>query len=135
MKDGPVLHACAFPGCAQRVSVTRLACIEHWFMLPDAVRDVLYREYRAAALAGRSLDGRSGLRPRHAVQALVALASAHWAFEGARLAGRDDGIDASRGALERAKFQRRLGMSQGESDPFDGFELLDVLGDEEALEP
>lgn len=135
MKDGPVLHACAFPGCAQRVAVTRLACIEHWFLLPDALRDVLYREYRAAVLGGRSLDGSPGLRPPHRLQALAALAQAHWAFEGARLAGRDDGVEASRGALERAKFQRRLGMSQGERDPFEEFELPDVLDDEEALEP
>lgn len=135
MKDGPVLHACAFPGCARRISVMRLACIEHWFFLPDALRDVLYREYRAAALAGRSLDGSPGLRPSHGLQALVALAEAHWAFEGARLAGRDDGIDASRGALERAKFQRRRAVAEVERDPFEGFELGDVLDDEEALEP
>jgi hypothetical protein len=130
----PVLHACAFPGCAQRVDATRLACIEHWFLLPDAVRDVLYREYRAAALAGRSLrPGDSGAPPPRRLLALSALAQAHWAGEGARLAGRDDGVEAERGALERAKFQRRLGLESGESDPFDGFELEDVLYDEDAF--
>lgn len=128
-------HACCFSGCVEQIDGSRLACIVHWFMLPDALREVLYWEYRSAALGGRSLEeGQPGERPPHRLEALIALARAHWAGAESKQAGRDDGVDTMHERLDRAKFLRRLGLCHGESDAFAGFSIDDVLGDAEAFE-
>jgi hypothetical protein len=120
---GYALHGCAYPGCAKEVATTKLACLMHWFCLPEAVSDLLYREY----LTGR-LDV-PGFAQRHRHQAIRELALAWWVLD-AKL---DDGVEKHREHMERAKFQRRRSIAAGQGDPFAGLSPSDVFEDAEAL--
>lgn len=40
-------HACHAPHCTVPVPPHMLACRAHWFALPKAIRDAVWREYRA----------------------------------------------------------------------------------------
>lgn len=116
-------HPCAFPGCAKLVLPQKMACIEHWFSLPDNVREQLWRLYREAMLA-------RGVRHTHRYDAILSIATAHWVYQ----AGRDDAVDLSRQSIERAKFERRRALANGERDPFAGLGLEDFFFDSESFE-
>lgn len=40
------IHTCHAPGCARRVPASMFACKPHWFMLPERIRDAIWKEYR-----------------------------------------------------------------------------------------
>lgn len=56
MKRGPV-H-CAAQGCPEHVNPGQLMCKSHWFSLPKALRDEVWRTYRrwAQVWTGRILQ-------------------------------------------------------------------------------
>lgn len=116
-------HPCGYPGCAKMVRESKLACIVHWFALPDNVRELCWRLFRQAELAGK-VD-----RGSHRYIVVSAVARAHWAVQ----AG-DDGERKSREEIETAKFHRRRALSKGEPDPFEGLALEDFFDDAEAFE-
>ena len=117
------IHPCAYPGCAKLVLPQKIACIEHWFSLPENVREQLWRLYREAVLA-------QGIRPSHRQAAILAVATAHWVYQ-AELA---DAVEQSRGAVEKAKHHRRRALDSGERDPFEGLGLEDFFFDAESFE-
>lgn len=39
-------HLCHAPGCSKSVTPDKLCCPPHWFSLPKALRDAIWREYR-----------------------------------------------------------------------------------------
>lgn len=117
------VHPCAYPGCAKEVSRLKLACLMHWFSLPERISDLLYREYLTARLGAADFDR------RHRHQAIRELALAHWVLD-AKL---DAGMEKHREHMERAKFQRRRSLDAGQEDPFASLSLSDVFEDAEAL--
>ena len=42
----PPRHTCHWPGCAREVPPKLWGCREHWYQLPKALRDAIWREYR-----------------------------------------------------------------------------------------
>jgi hypothetical protein len=40
-------HACHWPGCGRQVPPARWGCARHWFLLPAAIRNRIWRAYRA----------------------------------------------------------------------------------------
>lgn len=119
------MHACAFPGCAKEVPRKKIACLMHWFTLPERVSDLLYREYATARLEVE------GFERRHRYQAVRELALCHWVL----IAQLPDGMEKHREHMARAKFQRRRSIDAGQGDPFSQLERMDVFDDAEALEP
>lgn len=119
------MHGCAFPGCAKEVPAKKIACLMHWFALPEGVSEMLYREYQTARLETE------GFERRHRHQAIRQLALAHWVLESSGA----EGLTKHREHLERAKFQRRRSIDAGQGDPFSGLKLRDVFDDREALSP
>lgn len=71
-------HQCPGPECVKQIAYERLACPPHWFQVPVAIRNAVYRAWangegagtiahtRAmeAAIARMSPLRRSGARPR-----------------------------------------------------------------------
>jgi hypothetical protein len=47
-------HECHWPGCARQVPPAMWGCREHWYRLPKAIRDRIWRAYRI----GQEEDGR-----------------------------------------------------------------------------
>jgi hypothetical protein len=45
MRDAPA-HTCPGPGCASQVPTEMLACREHWFQVPKALRDEVWASWR-----------------------------------------------------------------------------------------
>lgn len=123
VETAPAMHGCSYPGCAKEVPSTKIACLMHWFCLPERVSDLLYREYLTARL------GVAGFDKRHRYQAIRELALAHWVLD----AGLEAGMEKHREHMERAKFQRRRALDGGEGDPFSQLSLADVFEDREAL--
>lgn len=39
-------HTCHWPGCPRKVPPKMWGCREHWFALPKALRDEIWRTYR-----------------------------------------------------------------------------------------
>lgn len=122
-KQDPAMHGCSYPGCARMVTTTKLACLMHWFCVPEGVSDLLYREYLTARL------GAVGFAERHRHQAVRELALAWWVLD----AGLEAGMEKHREHMERAKFQRRRAIDGGEGDPFATLSLADVFEDGEAI--
>lgn len=63
-------HACHWPGCLQQVPPAKWGCSRHWFMLPKALRDRIWRAYRP----GQEQDlkpSESYLEAAQAVQAWI----------------------------------------------------------------
>lgn len=56
MSDG--LHACPWPGCAQRVPRYLWGCRAHWYQLPRHLRDECLDAWRSGSMAdhGAALD-------------------------------------------------------------------------------
>lgn len=119
------MHPCSYPGCAKEVPKKKLACLMHWFALPEAIIDLLYREYMTARLEVADFER------RHRHQAVRELALAHWVLD-AELA---DGMEKHREHMERAKFQRRRSLAAGQGDPFAHLKPSDVFDDGDALAP
>lgn len=46
-------HTCHWTGCARQVPPAMWGCKEHWFKLPKALRDAIWKEYRP----GQEKDG------------------------------------------------------------------------------
>ena len=42
------MHECPGPGCEEQVDVTQLACRRHWYQVPKAIRNAVWREYQQA---------------------------------------------------------------------------------------
>lgn len=40
-------HTCHWTGCAAQVPPAMWGCKRHWFMLPQAIRDRIWKAYRA----------------------------------------------------------------------------------------
>lgn len=40
------VHECPYPGCAEQVDASRLACRRHWYALPKDVRDRIWASYK-----------------------------------------------------------------------------------------
>lgn len=119
------LHGCAYPGCAKEVPVKKIACLMHWFALPPAVSDLLYREYQTARLETPDFER------RHRHQAVRELAIAWWVFD-AKL---EDGLERHRDHMDNAKHARIRSIAAGQGDPFVQLALPDVFEDGEALAP
>lgn len=47
-------HTCHWPGCGKQVPPAKWGCREHWYMLPKALRDAIWRAYQP----GQEIDGR-----------------------------------------------------------------------------
>lgn len=47
-------HACHWPGCSEQVPPAKWGCRVHWYRLPPAIRDAIWRAYRV----GQESDGR-----------------------------------------------------------------------------
>jgi hypothetical protein len=47
------MHRCPGPECEQEVAVTMLACPGHWYQVPKAVRDAVWREYKRGPLSAQ----------------------------------------------------------------------------------
>lgn len=47
-------HTCHWPGCKQQVPPARWGCRDHWYRLPKALRDRIWRSYRP----GQEVDKR-----------------------------------------------------------------------------
>jgi hypothetical protein len=47
-------HGCHWPGCDRQVPPAMWGCKAHWFRLPQAIRNRIWRAYRA----GQEEDGR-----------------------------------------------------------------------------
>lgn len=43
-------HECPAPGCAKQVERDKLACGFHWFKIPKALRDEVWRTYQRYGL-------------------------------------------------------------------------------------
>jgi hypothetical protein len=41
-------HRCHWPGCEKQVPPAKWGCAPHWFRLPQALRDAIWRAYRIA---------------------------------------------------------------------------------------
>lgn len=39
-------HTCHWPGCEVEVPPARWGCKRHWFLLPQAIRNLIWRAYR-----------------------------------------------------------------------------------------
>ena len=39
-------HTCHWPGCTRQVPPAKWGCTPHWFALPKALRDRIWRSYR-----------------------------------------------------------------------------------------
>ena len=39
-------HHCHWPGCSEQVPPAKWGCRRHWYMLPAAIRDAIWRTYR-----------------------------------------------------------------------------------------
>lgn len=46
-------HECHWPGCNKQVPPAMWGCKKHWFMLPQAMRNRIWRAYRP----GQEVDG------------------------------------------------------------------------------
>jgi hypothetical protein len=42
------MHECPGPECEREVDITMLACPGHWYQVPKAVRNAVWREYKKA---------------------------------------------------------------------------------------
>lgn len=50
-------HLCPAKGCKESVPNSQLACREHWFQLPKALRTRIYEEYMPGQTVGTMSDG------------------------------------------------------------------------------
>lgn len=39
-------HNCPYEGCTKRIGRDLFACSRHWYMLPEDIRDAIWRAYR-----------------------------------------------------------------------------------------
>lgn len=64
-------HRCHWPGCERQVPPAMWGCRAHWYALPKALRDRIWRTYRP----GQEVDGRPSadyLDAARAIQAWIA---------------------------------------------------------------
>lgn len=66
----PASHVCHWPGCETHIASAYWACREHWYLLPWAIRQEIWRTFRASreATAGPMLTD----------YALIAAEAAAW---------------------------------------------------------
>jgi hypothetical protein len=69
MRDAPT-HTCPGPGCESRVPTEMLACREHWFQVPKALRDEVWSAWRALQ---RERDDPIAAEERHEVAMRAAI--------------------------------------------------------------
>jgi hypothetical protein len=83
-------HTCHWPGCSKAVPPAKWGCPEHWFKLPFALRNRIWRAYQAGQEDNAAVGGPGGPMPSReyveAANAVQAWIKAH---------------------LERAKVDRR----------------------------
>lgn len=48
MSEARHTHRCFWPGCGEQLPLHLFGCKPHWFKLPKALRDTIWKEYRLA---------------------------------------------------------------------------------------
>jgi hypothetical protein len=56
-RGAPPLHDCPAPGCHVRCASNHLACRPHWYQLPKAIRDDIWRHYVPGQTAATMSQG------------------------------------------------------------------------------
>jgi hypothetical protein len=109
-------HSCHFPGCARKVPPEKLACVGHWFALPDKLREAIWRYYRR----GQETDK----KPSYSYLAVQRLCCCYWVFkphdeEAAR--------ESARYLAEAVHYAERA-KQQGRPDPLEGLVPMEKTG-------
>jgi len=76
-------HTCHWPGCAAAVPPAMWGCRKHWFTLPKALRDEIWRTYRPGQEITKT-PSEAYLHAAHAVQAWIAERTAAQGKDGAQ---------------------------------------------------
>jgi hypothetical protein len=63
-----LLRQCPGPECRTQISPDRFACINHWYALPDEIRNEIWRTYRAR-LRARGSDKKAAIADHQAAMA------------------------------------------------------------------
>jgi hypothetical protein len=67
-----VEHVCHVPGCGAKVQPERLMCLQHWKMVPHAIRLDVHKNYRIGQCNDKRPSTAWAIAARRAIQAVVA---------------------------------------------------------------
>lgn len=104
----PSYHACHFPSCARTVPPAKLACVQHWFALPEKLREAIWRYYRRGQETDKS--------PSESYLAVQQLCLCHWVFK----PHDEEAAKRSAGHLILAQHYRERAIAKGQPDPLEG---------------
>jgi hypothetical protein len=104
-------HTCHAHDCKARVPPSMFMCRSHWYSLPKATRDAIWREYRP----GQEDDKIPSVR----YLAVQRLGVAQAAFK----PNDEDAARVAAGYIQQAIHYRQLAIDAGDGDPLAGLTL------------